>query len=209
MSFEILLAKSCDEMKNGERIPTYARLYPHLKLVEDAGKAIFEAVGEKVLQQANLNSEIWTGRLARALPVACLCHDIGKANDGFQQMVRGEIHPTVQPIHHELLSALLLAEVSGELSCWALEKLGDDGKFVDAEKVLDCVIAAVGGHHLKLDDEWKKASMAIFNDGSCGQIIQTFLTHENLKPLFSKKITKEDGRLETIQRKSNRSAEHD
>ncbi len=165
-------------MKNGERIPTYARLYPHLKLVEDAGKAIFEAVGEKVLQQANLGSEIWLGRLARALPVACLCHDIGKANDGFQQMVRGEIHPTVQPIRHELLSALLLAEISGELNCWALEKLSGDGKFDDAAKVLDCVIAAVGGHHLKLDHEWEKASIA-FHKGGWTSINIELVTNHN------------------------------
>ncbi len=189
MSFEILLAKSCDEMKTGERIPTYARLYPHLKLVEDAGKAILEAVGKKVLRQANLNSEMWLERLARALPIACLCHDIGKANDGFQKMVRGDISPKLQPIRHELLSVLLLTE-EGDTRTWALELLGGNEDFDDAEELLQCVIAAIGGHHLKLDEEWQKASIA-FRDGGCGQIVQTFLTHKNLEPLFSEKITKE------------------
>lgn len=189
MSFEILLAKSCDEMKTGERIPTYARLYSHLKLVEDAGKAILEAVGEKVLQQANLNSEIWLEKLARALPIACLCHDIGKANDGFQKMVRGRISPTAQPMRHELLSALLLIE-EGEVRTWALERLSQNDDLGDAEKLLDCVIAAIGGHHLKLDEDWQKASIA-FRGDACGQIVQTLLTHENLESLFSEKITKE------------------
>lgn len=189
MSFEILLAKSCDEMRNGERIPTYARLYRHLKLVEDAGKAIFKAVGVKVLEQANLSSEIWSRRLARALPIACLCHDIGKANDGFQKMVRGKLSPKFQPVRHELLSALLLAE-EGEVQTWALNLLSDDRKYDDAEELLKCVISAVGGHHRKLDEDWKKASIALHH-GGCEQEVKVFLTHENLKPLFKGSITKD------------------
>ena len=189
MKFDVLLAKSCDELKTSPSIPSYALLHKHLRLVKNAGEAIFEAVGEKVLQQANLGSEIWLERLARVLPIACLCHDIGKANSGFQAMVRGDIHPTAQPIRHELLSALLLIE-KGEIQNWVLEQLNDADNFDDAEKLLQCVIAAVGGHHLKLDDEWEKASIA-FHKGGCGQIVQTYLTHENLKPLFLEKVTKE------------------
>lgn len=189
MKCEMLLAKSCDELQTNEPIPAYARLLVHLRLVEDAGKAIFETVGEKVLQQVGLDDEIWQSRLQRGLSVACLCHDIGKANDGFQKMVRGDISPKLQPIRHELLSVLLLAE-EGDIRTWALELLSGNEDFDDAEKLLECVIAAIGGHHLKLDEEWHKASIA-FRDGGCGQIVQTFLTHENLEPLFSEKITKE------------------
>jgi len=190
MQFETLLAKSFDEPDG--KIPTYAKLLPHLKLVEDSGKAIFEMVGEKVLQQIGLNNEVWFSRLKRGLTVACLCHDIGKANDGFQKMIQGipkKLSPKLQPMRHELLSALLLAE-EGEVQAWALNLLSDNGKFDDAKELLECVIGAVGGHHRKLDEEWKKASLAL-RDGGCGQVVKTFLTHENLKPLFNGKVTRE------------------
>ncbi|MGB7070349.1 MAG: CRISPR-associated helicase Cas3', partial [Pyrinomonadaceae bacterium] len=187
MEFETLLAKSYDA-SNG-RVPVYARLLPHLRLVEDSGKAIFVMVGDKILRQANLPIEIWHSRLGRGLTVACLCHDIGKANDGFQKMVRGRISPKIQPVRHELLSALLLAE-EGEVKTWAIELLGENGRYDDFQEVLDCVIAAVGGHHRKLDEEWTKASIAL-RDGGCGQTVRLFLTHENLKPLFGGAVTRE------------------
>ena len=190
MLFETLLAKSFDELSG--KTPTYAKLYPHLRLVEDSGKAIFKMVGEKVLEQIGLHDEIWISRLKRGLTIACLCHDIGKANDGFQKMIQGKptkLSPKFQPMRHELLSALLLAE-AGEVQDWALSFLSENGKYDDAAELLNSVIAAVGGHHRKLDEDWKKASLAV-RDGSCGQTVITFLTHENLKTLFNGKISKE------------------
>lgn len=189
MQFETLLAKSFDESE--EKIPDYALLHKHLEFVKSAGETIFEKVGEKILRQASLIDEIWNSRLKRGLSAACLFHDIGKANDGFQKMIQGKpkLSPKLQPVRHELLSALLLAE-AGEVRDWALNFLSDNGKFDDAEQLLECVIGAVGGHHRKLDEEWKKASLAL-RDGGCGQMVKTFLTHENLKPLFNGKVTKE------------------
>jgi hypothetical protein len=105
MLFEVLLAKSSDEVSKGEPIPTYARLVPHLRAVEKAGEAIVEAIGPLILEQLDLPSEPWLSRLHRGLKVACLCHDIGKANVAFQRMVRGKLSPTQQPARHELLSA--------------------------------------------------------------------------------------------------------
>ena len=52
--------------------------------------------------------------------------------------------------------------------------------------LLDCVIGAVGGHHLKLDEDWKKAALAL--QGGCGTSLQMLLTHPDLKPLFHKPI---------------------
>ena len=190
MQFETLLAKSFDETDGS--IPTYALLHKHLDFVKSAGEAIFERVGEKILQQIGLNDEIWNSRLERGLSAACLFHDIGKANDGFQKMIQGKptrLSPKQQPIRHELLSALLLAE-EGEVRDWALNLLSDNGKFDDAEELLECVIGAVGGHHRKLDEEWKKGSLAL-RDGGCGQVVKTFLTHDNLKSLFDGKVTRE------------------
>jgi CRISPR-associated endonuclease Cas3-HD len=172
MQFETLLAKSFDEDELDRKIPDYALLHTHLRFVKSAGEAIFEKVGEKILQQISLNGEIWSSRLKRGLSAACVCHDIGKANDGFQKMIQGKprLSPKLQPVRHELLSALLLAE-EGEMRDWALNLLSENGKFDDAEELLECVIGAVGGHHRKLDEEWKKASLAL-RDGGCGQVVK-------------------------------------
>jgi CRISPR-associated endonuclease Cas3-HD len=124
---EVLLAKSCAETSKGEPIPTYARLVPHLRAVEKAGEAIADTIGTLILEQLYLPSDPWLSRLQRGLKVACLCHDIGKANVAFQRMVRGELPPTQQPARHELLSALLLAD-NGQVRTWTLNLLSENSK---------------------------------------------------------------------------------
>lgn len=184
MKFDVLLAKSCEEEQKGERVPTYARLVPHLRAVESAGESIAKAVGELILRQLELPSDPWFSRLLRGLKVAGLCHDIGKANDGFQKMVRGKLSPTQQPARHELLSALLLTDKSSPVREWALNLLSENGKYDDGEELLSCVIAAVGGHHLKLGEDWHKASIAL-RDGGCGATtLQMLLSHPDLKSLL-------------------------
>lgn len=189
-NFEYLLAKSYEGCASGVEPPAYARLVPHLRFVEDAGRAIVDAVGKKVLNQLDLDADVWFSRLGRALAVACLCHDIGKANDGFQRMVRGKIPATQQPARHELLSALLLADEEGSVRAWALGLLSENGEHDEAEDLLECVIGAVGGHHLKLDEEWKKASIAL-RDGGCDTSLQMFLTHSDFGSLFSDSVPTE------------------
>ena len=187
---DYLLAKSYPGSSSGAEPPNYARLVPHLKFVEDAGRALVNAVGKKILDQLDLHTDVWFSRLERALPVACLCHDIGKANDGFQRLVRGEIAAKHQPVRHELLSALLLADQKSTVRSWALELLRANEKLTDAECLLECVIGAVGGHHLKLDDDWERASMAL-SHGGCGIAVQMLLTHPDLKGLFGSSVTSE------------------
>jgi CRISPR-associated endonuclease/helicase Cas3 len=190
MLFEVLLAKSSDEVSKGEPIPTYARLVPHLRAVEKAGEAIVEAIGPLILEQLDLPSEPWLSRLHRGLKVACLCHDIGKANVAFQRMVRGKLSPAQQPARHELLSAVLLADKNSQVRTWALNLLSENGKHSDAAELLEllhCVIAAVGGHHVKLDGDWKKASIAL-REGGCGTEIEMLLTHPDLQRLFGSAV---------------------
>ena len=79
--------------------------------------------------------------------------------------------------------------------------LSEGGKYDDAERLLDCVIAAVGGHHRKLDEEWKKASIALRN-GGCGQKVIILLSHDSLKPLFGGKVTN-DIALDLVPNKKN------
>jgi CRISPR-associated endonuclease/helicase Cas3 len=181
-----LLAKSFSPSNTDEGVPTYARLVPHLRAVERAGESIVEIAGDLILQQLDLPREPWLSRLHRAVKAACLCHDIGKANDGFQKMVRRKLDPRLQPARHELLSALLLMDRNQPVREWALSLLRLPGQADDAEMLLDCVIGAVGGHHLKLDEEWKKAALAL--EGGCGTALQMLLTHPDLKPLFQQPI---------------------
>ncbi len=188
--FDVLLAKSYDTKTYGQNPPSYARLVPHVKAVERAGDGIVEVVGELILRQLGWQIDPWLSRLQRAVKVACVCHDLGKANDGFQKLVRGKIRPTQQPARHELLSALLLLDKEQPIREWALGLLRTADSANDAEMLLDCVIGAVGGHHLKLDEDWKKAVLAL--RGGCGQSMQTLLTHPDLKPLFHQPICSQE-----------------
>lgn len=79
------------------------------------------------------------GPFVNNLRLAALFHDLGKANDGFQWMVRGEGH---QDIRHEHLSALMLW--LPEMQQWLRQPtLQADGV------VPEIVVGAVLSHHLK------------------------------------------------------------
>ena len=179
MSFDYLLAKSCPEYFSATEPPVFTRLLPHLRAVERAGDSIVEIAGELILKQLSLPKDPWLSRLQRAVRVGCLCHDLGKANDGFQKMVRGLLDPKRQPVRHELLSALLLMDQNSTVRKWALRQLGEDD---EAKRLMDCVIGAVGGHHLKLDENWNSAALALH--GGCGRSVKAILNHADLRSLF-------------------------
>jgi len=184
--FEFLLAKSYQDAVSGAEPPAYARLLPHLRAVERAGKSIVEVTGELILKQLNLSQDPWLSRLERAVRVGSLCHDLGKANDGFQKMVRGQLDPKRQPVRHELLSALVLTDKNNPIRDWALSLLAVDGDGQDARMLFDCVIGAVAGHHTKLDEEWRTAALAL--RGGCGRTLEAILDHSDLKPLFGQLV---------------------
>jgi CRISPR-associated endonuclease/helicase Cas3 len=183
--FDLLLAKS---YSGQDSPPTYARLLPHLRAVERAGESIVEIAGDLILQQLDLPQNPWLSRLQRAVRVACLCHDLGKANDGFQNMVRGNIDPTRQPARHELLSALLLTDKNNPIRDWAMKMLSTDDDAPATEMLINSVIGAVGGHHLKLDEDWRKAALGL--RGGCGPRVNVILDHPDLKPLFGELVCK-------------------
>lgn len=186
--FEVLLAKSWQAQSPEQDAPDYARLVAHLQAVELAGASIVEIVGELVLRQLELPADKWLSRLSRALKVACLCHDLGKANEGFQEMVTGKRHPTQQPARHELLSALLLEDKTSPFRAWALEMLkGEDED--ETMMLLDCVIGAVAGHHLKMDKNWQKAMLAL--RGGCGLKLNMLLTHPDMQNVFKGLLSEE------------------
>lgn len=184
-NFAVLLAKSWQAETPNQEAPDYARLVAHLQAVELAGASIVEIVGGLILRQLDLPADKWLSRLSRALRVACLCHDLGKANEGFQEMVTGKRNPAQQPARHELLSALLLEDKASPFRTWALEMLKEDDE-EEALMLLDCVIGAVAGHHLKMDQEWHRAALALRN--ACGLNLRMLLTHPDMQPLFKRQL---------------------
>ncbi|HLE62163.1 MAG TPA: type I-MYXAN CRISPR-associated protein Cas6/Cmx6, partial [Pyrinomonadaceae bacterium] len=180
-NFKFLLAKSYPGYAAASNPPSYALLLPHLRAVERAGESIVQSAGDLILEQLALPNNPWHSRLERAVRVASLCHDLGKANDGFQKMIRRQLEPIRQPARHELLSALLLADKNNPVREWAIAMLEQEDA-QSTELLISCVIGAVGGHHVKLDEEWRKAALAL--RGGCGRTLDVLLDHSDLKPLL-------------------------
>ncbi len=135
MKYEKLLAKST---RNGREIT----LLEHTQLVMDAAEALFGTtagptrLGRCWLRFFKLGEDAWPAFHANLL-AACALHDWGKANDGFQDEVRGK-HKS-RAIRHEHLSALLIG--LPQVTKW----LDSAAPKLDIPVVLSAVLT----HHLK------------------------------------------------------------
>jgi CRISPR-associated endonuclease/helicase Cas3 len=78
------------------------------------------------------------------LTIAAAWHDLGKANDHFQAMVRGSAGNMHQALRHEVVSALLIMAEDAPLRAALWEPL-----VADDPLVAWCALAAVCGHHVK------------------------------------------------------------
>ena len=122
--------------KSGQNAPSLAQ---HSADVVAAFEALFGSVdgpsylGKQWLRFFRLDATAFPRFYANGV-VACALHDLGKANDTFQDMLH---HRGRQFVRHEHLSAFLLDD--GDFPRW----LGSG----DADT--DVVISAVLGHHLK------------------------------------------------------------
>ena len=127
-----LLAKS----PKGDRTVT---LVQHTQDVVDAAEALFGSeeatrLGKAWLRFFKLTEENWSNFRWNLL-ASCLLHDWGKANDGFQKMVRGKGE---QAIRHEHFSALLIGLPI--VTAWLKQNANLD---------VPLVLSAVLTHHLK------------------------------------------------------------
>lgn len=154
MSYDKLLAKS---PLAGREIT----LLEHTKHVIESAQALFGTamrptrLGRCWLRFFNLDDEAWPVFHANLL-AACALHDWGKANDGFQDEVRGKRDS--QAIRHEHLSALLIGLPL--VAQW----LNNDSRLDIA-----VVLSAVMTHHLKAGYDCNKRDgfAARLRDISC------------------------------------------
>ncbi|WP_448600774.1 CRISPR-associated helicase Cas3' [Thermoleptolyngbya sp.] len=128
---KLLLAKSKETPWKGAYTLT-----GHTAAVVEAVTTLLDELGDGLIKQFGLSQDFATLRATARL--AAFLHDLGKANDHFQAVVRKLKNPIDNPqlMRHEALSVLL----AWELRDWLSTGEGD----------LMVAIAAAGGHHLKL-----------------------------------------------------------
>ena len=145
-----LLAKKLDErIKNTEEL----YLIPHLKAVESVGDLLSKSVGKKILYSVGLDSSIWEERLKVILPLSCLLHDLGKANDWFQSMIRNNTSQKImQPIRHEFLSVILILRSEKKIRNFILKRISSLGSD-NIELLINSMYSGILAHHLEMDRE--------------------------------------------------------
>jgi len=102
-----LLAKSLSPHVSEVEAPRSATLAGHLADVRDVAHSVIDTVGERIVTDLGLEPDPWLSRLERSLLLAASLHDLGKANDRFQAMLRGDKFLGQQPVRHEAISAFL------------------------------------------------------------------------------------------------------
>ena len=154
-----LLAKS----SRNPDAPKYAEtLVGHLCAVTRVAVLLAERWGNRHLISVGLDPQVYGPRLQLALPRAAFAHDLGKANDHFQRILRSDPSIAAQAGWHEQLSVWLLLS-SDKLRYWLLQ---------DCEAALrQAVLVAVLGHHLRVDD-----ASAIGLRGNSGTLRLTMLS---------------------------------
>lgn len=115
------------------------RLLGHLTDVSKASIRVLDATADDQLRALGLDPNRYRERLRRCVVLAAAIHDLGKANDHFQPMVRGcrDVRQNPQGLRHEWVTILVLRE----LRPWLLAAVeGSDVDFAVVEW-------AVAGHH--------------------------------------------------------------
>lgn len=131
---KLLLAKAMEKPWKGAYTLT-----GHTASVVEAVTTLIDGLGDGLVAQFKLRHDFET--LYSTARLAAFLHDLGKANDHFQAVVRKLKNPMEHPqlMRHEALSVLL----AWELKDWLASGKGN----------LMIALAAAGGHHLKLGGE--------------------------------------------------------
>ena len=147
-TFKRLLAKNSQTPDAPRGAET---LSGHTANVMAAAQTLLDETADTQLSAIGLPGVIWKERFCQAVLFAAFCHDLGKANDQFQNMVRQE-RKQKQAIRHEALSFLIIQETP--LKEWLSTALKE------AED-LSFLLWAVAGHHRKFPPDEPAAGTGI------------------------------------------------
>jgi CRISPR-associated endonuclease Cas3-HD len=111
----------------------------HLADVLQAADALLDATGDHQLLALGLDPQRYRDRLRRCVRLASASHDLGKANNHFQDMIRGRrnVRQYPQGLRHEWVTILILEE----LKPWLIQAVADN------ETDFALVEWAIAGHH--------------------------------------------------------------
>ncbi len=133
-AFKRLLAKSSQTPYAPHSAET---LSGHTKNVMAAAQTLLDKTADDQLSAVGLPVTEWKERFCQAVLFSAFCHDLGKANDQFQAMVRRQ-RPQPQAIRHEALSFLILQKTP--LKEWLSAALAEP-------EDLPFLLWAAAGHH--------------------------------------------------------------
>lgn len=170
MTAEPLLAKS---PRDPDHVHGAETLRGHTMLVLAAADELLRLRGEVSLRAAGLPGS-WGDRLVRIVRAAAFIHDLGKANDHFQQMVRRR--RTRQLVRHEALS-LWLTWPGQALATWIQGATESAAEY-------ELAVLAAAGHHRKF------AALAIGDDAGCA--VTLLLGHHDFAQLLRTGATRLD-----------------
>ena len=157
MRFEKLLTKS----ERGE-IPEQT-ICKHTAEVLRTADALITATGASQLTALGLDPDDWLERFRRMVLISALLHDLGKANDHFQSMIRGERgRDQPQGLRHETVS-FLIARLPA-IREWIEPAL-------EGVLAADLVLWAVAGHHRKFPPDGP----------GMGSALRVYLEHDDFR----------------------------
>src|SRR5262249_54852823 len=93
--------------RDGKETPSML-LSGHLAESYEAAKRVLDATGNEQLRALGLAPEQYRDRFRRIVFLAAAVHDLGKANDHFQGMIRSERWDVPQGLRHEWVTLLIL-----------------------------------------------------------------------------------------------------
>lgn len=162
--FKRLLAKSSQTPDTPRGAET---LSGHTANVMAAAQTLLDETTDAQLSALGLPGAVWKERFYRVVLLAAFCHDLGKANDQFQSMVRQE-RKQKQAIRHEALSLLIIQETP--LREWLSATL-------EEPEELSFLLWAAAGHHRKFPPDEPAAGT--------GVRLSLFLEHADFRRTLS------------------------